>query len=142
MQFDIRMGVPELMALWNRLQTGAEARTLDRNDRELAVKLAKALRHLGADPFHPGLQSHEIDDLTRRYKRKVFQSYLENNTPGAGRLFWTYGPEPRQITVVGLEPHPDDGKNAAYKRVKLSDLPPPHAVKPEARPGTRKRRKT
>lgn len=137
------MGVPEMKDLWDRLQKGATAGTLSRDDRELAVRLAKAVRHLGADPFHPGLQSHEIDDPTKRYKRKVFQSYLENNTPGAGRLFWTYDPNKRKITIVGLEPHPEDGKNAAYKRVKLSELPAPQAVQPDivTRPSTRRRRK-
>ncbi len=143
MQFEIRMGVPEMKALWDRLQKGAGAGTLERDDRELAVKLAKAVRHLGTNPFHSGLQSHEIGDLTNRYGRKVFQSYLENHTPGAGRLFWTYGPDPRQITVLGLEPHPEDAKNAAYRRVKLSDLPPTQAARPDAvRPKPRGRRKS
>jgi len=143
MQFEIRMGVPEMKELWDRLQEGASAGTLGGEDRELAVKLGKAVRHLGSDPFHPGLQSHEINDLTRRYKRKVFQSYLENNTPGAGRLFWTYGPDQRHITIVGLEPHPDDGKNAAYKRLKLSDLPPVPPARPpgDVRKDSRRRKK-
>lgn len=29
---------------------------------------------------------------------KIFQSYLENNTPAAGRLFWAYGPDSGDIT--------------------------------------------
>lgn len=121
------MGVPEMRDLWKRLQDGATAGTLDREERELAKKFAKAVRHLGVDPKHPGLSSHEIDDLTKRYKRKVFESYLENNTPAAGRLFWVYGPEQKQITVIALEPHPEDAKRGAYKRIALSALPKPHA---------------
>lgn len=117
------MGVPELQALWDRLQQGAVANTLEREERVLAKKFAKAVRHLGANPRHPGLQSHEIADLTKRYGQKVFESYLENDTSAAGRLFWTYGPEPKQLTVIGLEPHPEDAKNKAYDRVRLSALP-------------------
>jgi hypothetical protein len=117
------MGVPEMRDLWARLEEGARSGTLDREERELAKKFAKAVKHLTVNPFHPGLQSHEIDDLTKRYKQKTFESYLENNTPAAGRLFWVYGPEQRQITVIGLEPHPEDAKNGAYGRVKLSALP-------------------
>jgi hypothetical protein len=75
--------------------------------------------------LHPGLNTHDISDLTRRYGRKVFQSYLENNTPSAARMYWVYGPEDGQLTVIGLEPHPEDKKNRAYDRVRLSRLPPP-----------------
>jgi hypothetical protein len=117
------MGVPGMRDLWNRLQADAIAGTLTGDDRALAKKFAKAVKHLTVNPFHPGLQSHEIDDLSKRYGQKVFESYLENNTPAAGRLFWVYGPERQQITVIGLEPHPEDSKNAAYRRVKLSALP-------------------
>lgn len=113
-----------MQKLWGDLQSGATAETLTAHERQLAKKLAKAVKHLSDNPFHPGLQSHEIDDLTKRYGRRVFESYLENNTPAAGRLFWVYGPERQQITVIGLEPHPDDSKRGAYNRVKLSELPP------------------
>jgi hypothetical protein len=72
------------------------------------------------DPFYPGLNSHEISALTDRYKRKVFESYLENHTPAAGRIFWVYGPADGEITIIGMMPHPEPG---AYGRVPLSDLP-------------------
>jgi len=54
---------------------------------------------------------------------------LENNTPGAGRLFWTYGPEKGDITVLAIEPHPEDQKRGAYERIKLSAM---EATKDEA----------
>jgi hypothetical protein len=124
MPFVVRKGVPEMLALWKRLLKGHKAGTLSAADRELFKKWAKALALLRDDPRHPGLRSHEIDDLTRRYGRKVFQSYLENNTPGAGRMFWVYGPADGQITVIALEPHPEDRKSKGYDRVVLSRLPP------------------
>lgn len=123
--------MPEMDALWRRLAEGALAGTLKGDDRLLAKKFAKAVRLLGENPKHPGLRSHEIDALTRRFKAKVFQSYLENNTPAAGRMFWVYGPGEREITVLGLEPHPEDAKHDAYQRVLLSDLPAPTPVETE-----------
>lgn len=141
MHFDVVMGVPEMRDLWSRLQMGAQEGTLDRDERELARKLAKAVKHLAANPYHPGLQSHEITDLTTRYGRKVFQSYLENNTPAAGRLFWVYGPARQQLTVVGLEPHPEDAKSSSYQRVKLSSLSESPGQSPESRRKGRRRRK-
>ena len=78
------------------------------------------------------LASHEIDDLTRKYGSKIFQSYLENNAPAAGRLFWAYGPDHGDITVLAIEPHPEDQKRGAYLRLKLSSLPSAR-TKPEKR---------
>lgn len=111
-------------AEWTRWMRGLADNTLTRPDRAFAKKFARAVQHLQNDPAHPGLQSHEIGALTARYGLKVFESYLENNTPGAARIFWVYGPRRHYITVIGLEPHPEDAKRQAYARVQLSQLPP------------------
>ncbi len=58
----------------------------------------------------------------KNYGMKVWQSYLENKRSGAMRMFWVYGPKQQQITIIGLEPHPEDKKNGAYDRINLSDL--------------------
>ena len=107
-----------------RLKAGLEDNSLDPDEKGLAKRLFKTIAFLSGNPFHNSLQSHEIDDLSARFGQKVFQSYLENNTSSAGRLFWTYGPERAMITLVGLEPHPEDQKNGAYARVQLSSMPP------------------
>ena len=52
---------------------------------------------------------------------KVWQSYLENHTPQAGRIFWVCGPNQKDITVIGVEPHPND-KGDAYRKITLSDM--------------------
>ena len=127
------MGVPGMLELWVRLQARAATGDLSGDERALARKLAKAVTNLSENPFHPGLQSHEIDELTKRYGQKVFESYLENNTPAAGRLFWAYGPERGQLSVIALEPHPDSAKRGAYGRVRLSGLP---EAKAKAKDGT------
>ena len=123
MQYKIRMGVPEMEALWNDLTQRSEQKKLSKGEEQLFKKLVKALAFLQTNPRHPGLNSHEIDALSRRYGFKVWQSYLENRKPAAGRLFWTYGPGRAEITVLGLEPHPDD-KHASYDRINLDDMPP------------------
>jgi hypothetical protein len=83
------------------------------SDPALAAKLKKvrkALRHLQADPRHPGLHSHQYESFPVDRNVKVWDSYVENNTPGAWRIFWRYGPdEPdrqRVITVLYIGPHP------------------------------------
>jgi len=53
---------------------------------------------------------------------KVWESYLENNVPAAGRIFWVYGPEKEDITIIGIEPHPEDKKSSGYNKVSLSEF--------------------
>ncbi len=124
MTFTIRMGVPDMAAFNDALTAKARAGTLDRDEATLFKQWRKALQHLAQNPRHPGLRTHEIEPLTRRFGRKVFQSYL-NQGDTADRLYWVYGPRKGEITVVGLEPHPEDRKQAGYERVALSDLPGP-----------------
>ena len=124
MTFKIRMGLPEMAALWKDLSTRKVQAELSKDEEKFFKKLVKALGYLSGNPRHNSLASHEIDDLTRKYGFKVFQSYLKNATPAAGRLFWAYGPNKGEITVLAIEPHPEDQKRGAYQRIKLSRLQP------------------
>ncbi len=130
MAFKIHMGLPEMAALWDDLSARRVAGALDKDEEAFFKKLVKALGYLEQNPRHNSLASHEIDDLTRKHGFKVFQSYLENATPAAGRLFWAYGPDKGDITVLAVEPHPESQKRGAYQRIKLSALP-----RPRAKPG-------
>jgi len=118
--FAIRLGVPEMETLWTNLSAKATKGTLGKDEEKLYKKMGKAMAFLANDPKHPGLHSHEIVPLSKRYGMKVWQSYLENKTSGAGRIFWVYGPEKSDITIIGLEPHPEDKKSVGYEKVKLS----------------------
>src|SRR5450759_4212597 len=123
MAFKIRMGLPEMQAVWIDLSTRKQQGKLAKDEEKIFKKLAKTLGYLSENPRHNSLASHEIDDLTRKHGIKIFQSYLENNTPSAGRLFWAYGPDKGDITILAIEPHPEDQKRGAYQRIQLSALP-------------------
>lgn len=77
------------------------------------------MRLLSDNPQHNSLNSHEIDILTKKYGIKVWQSYLENNKPAVGRIYWVYYPT-GSITIIGIEPHPNDTKHS-YEKIILSD---------------------
>ena len=111
-------------AFWKDLATRKQEGQLGVDEEKFFRKVVKALGYLRENPRHNSLASHEIGDLSRKHGIKIFQSYLENKTPAAGRLFWTYGPSRGDITVLAIEPHPEDQKRGAYERIKLSGLPP------------------
>lgn len=123
MKFRIRLGLPEMDALWSDLVSRQKTGRLSDPELQLWKKLGKAMALLAENPRHNGLQSHEITSLSRKHGMRIYQSYLENRKPAAGRLFWAYGPEQGDITVLAVEPHPEDAKREAYERVKLSRLP-------------------
>ena len=118
------MGIPEMEVLWFRLQREYHSGTINKKDASLYKKWGKALKLLSDNPRHPSLQTHDIRELTERYGERVWQSYLENKTSGAMRMYWVYGQDSKSITIIGLEPHPEDKKSGAYARIVLSDLPP------------------
>jgi len=76
-------------------------------------QVRKALGYLEIDPHHPGLSTHEFTSLAGANGEKVFEAYAQNNTPGAYRIFWHYGPDETKgkkripvITIVAITPHP------------------------------------
>ncbi len=66
----------------------------------------KALAYLENNPKHPGLNTHKYSSLQGYNGEEIFEAYAENNTPGAYRIFWHYGPNKNVITVITITPHP------------------------------------
>lgn len=69
-------------------------------------KVRKALGHLQLDPRYPALSSHKYSSVKGVNGEEVWDSYVENKTPSAWRIFWHYGPSAEHITVVSISPHP------------------------------------
>lgn len=68
--------------------------------------VSKAIRFLAANPKHPSLNTHEYTVLSEKLGVKVWEAYAEQKTPAAYRVFWVYGPDKRQITIISISPHP------------------------------------
>jgi hypothetical protein len=122
MTYTISLGEPEILKLWNDLLERKALGKLTPDEDEFFRKWIKTNQLLANNPRHPGLATHEISDLTKKYKFKVFEAYLENRTPGARRLFWAYGPAKEEITILGVERHPNTSKRRAYTQIKLTSL--------------------
>jgi hypothetical protein len=71
-------------------------------------QVVKCVGLLQANPRHPGLKTHEYNSIENPYDpdAKVFEAYVQNRTPGAYRVFWCYGPEKGEITIIAITPHP------------------------------------
>ena len=69
-----------------------------------AVK--KAIGFLSSNPRHKSLETHEFTSLKGPNGEKLFEAYAEQSTPAAYRIFWYYGPDKNQITIIAITHHP------------------------------------
>jgi hypothetical protein len=98
--------------------TGRAKENLRELERDIQKKgilnqVRKALALLESNLRHPGLHIHRYEELSQRYGVDVFEAYVQNQTPGAYRVFWAYGPDEIDgkrrvpvITIVDITPHP------------------------------------
>ena len=68
--------------------------------------VGKALAMMQQNMRHPALNTHEYGKLSKEKGYKVFESYAQNNTSGAYRIFWRYGPEHDQVEIISITLHP------------------------------------
>ncbi len=76
-------------------------------------QVRKAIGCLEIDPHHPSLHTHEFTSLSGANGEKVFEAYAQNNTSGAYRIFWCYGPDEIKwkqrvpvVTIIAITRHP------------------------------------
>lgn len=78
-------------------------------DRGLTKRLRAVRRALGlleTNPRHPSLQTHKYSSLSGPGGEGVFEAYAESRTPAAYRIFWVYGPDKGEITILAITSHP------------------------------------
>lgn len=76
-------------------------------------KVRRTLGRLQMDPRYPGLRSHQYENFPNLPNEKVWDSYVENQTASAWRVYWMYGPNEKDengveiavITVLLIGPH-------------------------------------
>lgn len=77
----------------------------DKSKKALLKQLRKTLGFMETNLKHPSLNTHKFDALQCKFG-DVFESYVQNRTPGAFRIFWVYGPGKKQIYILDIAPHP------------------------------------
>lgn len=91
---------PEAAAVIESLRKGKKA------DPKKLKKVLKTLDLLASDPHYPSLATHRYEALDGVWSEQVWQSYVEQGTPSAWRMWWYFGPTSGTITVIDIGPHP------------------------------------
>ena len=91
--FAIRLGVPEMLAYWQHLSTGAKEGTLASDERQLFQKWGQAMAHLAMNPAYPGLHTHEIPHgqeflCIAHRERKLFHFYYFTSNLLKSNYIW------------------------------------------------------
>ncbi len=74
----------------------------------LFKQVQKCIKLLRTNPRHPGLATHAYSAIPNPYnpEEKVFEAYAQQKTRSGYRVFWCYGPERGQITIIAITAHP------------------------------------
>lgn len=86
----------------------ANLRTLesDPSKKTIVKAVRKTLGFMETNLRHPGLKIHKYSAIKGPQGEDVFEAYAQNQTPNAYRVFWYYGPNEDQISIVAIVPHP------------------------------------
>lgn len=80
--------------------------SLQQSDPKKHKKVVKTLGLMETNLRHPSLNTHKYDEYKGPNNEEIFESYVENRTPSAFRVFWYYGPEQGVITILAIISHP------------------------------------
>jgi len=87
--------------------------SMDSSTKGLHKQVLKTLALLELNTRHPGLHAHEFQSLAGVNGERVWEAYAQNDTPGAFRVFFHYGPDEvanrkrlAVLTIVAITAHP------------------------------------
>lgn len=84
----------------------ADLTELEKNKSKKATlnQVRKILGFMEINLKHPSLQTHKFDGMSSKLG-DVFESYVQNHTSGAYRIFWAYGPNKGELFILSIVPH-------------------------------------
>ena len=97
------------------VRADGELTALENNPQHAGLfkQVVKTITLLETNPAHPGLHTHKFNSMKGANGEDVFEAYVQNNTPGACRIFWHYGPDETEgkkripvISVLAIARHP------------------------------------
>lgn len=76
------------------------------SDEKRYKKVYRILKLMQENLRHHSLQTHKYESLSGPHGEEMFESYVEQHTPNAWRIFWYYGPGHKFLTIHEIKPHP------------------------------------
>ena len=86
-------------------KSNLEQLSKDRSKQAVLKAVRKTLGLMETNLKHPGLKTHKYQSIKGPRGEEIFEAYAQNQTPNAYRIFWYYGPEKNQISIVAIVPH-------------------------------------
>ena len=80
--------------------------SLEKTDSKKHKKVLKTFGLMEINLRHPSLNTHKYDSISGLNGEEVFEAYVENKTPAAFRVFWCYGPNRDELTILAITSHP------------------------------------
>jgi hypothetical protein len=77
----------------------------DKSKKGLLKQIRRVLGFMETNLRHPSLNTHKFTEISCKLG-DVFETYAQNNTPGAYRVFWAYGAGKRELYIIDITPHP------------------------------------
>jgi len=77
----------------------------DKSKKALLKQIRRVLGFMETNLRHPSLNTHKFSEISCKLG-DVFETYAQNNTPGAYRVFWAYGPGKGNLYIIDITPHP------------------------------------
>ncbi len=71
----------------------------------LQKQIKKCFKLLSENPRHPSLNSHPLVGSEGSTGLKIWTSYIQNKTPAAHRVLWSYSKTKKEIIVLQIIPH-------------------------------------
>jgi len=79
----------------------------DPSKKNILKIVRKTLGYMETNLRHPSLNTHEFRGIKGPKGEKVFEAYVQQNTPRAYRILWFYGPKQNEISIIAIIPHPE-----------------------------------
>ena len=99
--------MPAFELLWTDQAEKQFLELQHRGPKDKYTKVRKTLETLTCrGPKYPSLHSHKYQSIKGPGGEEVWESYVENRTSGAWRIWWMYGPTPNVITLIMIAKHP------------------------------------
>jgi len=89
-------------------QADSDLREIENNPgkKNILKVVRKTLGFMETNLRHPSLNTHEFTSLKGPNGEEVFEVYAQQKTPAGYRIFWYYGSDKKQTTIVAITPHP------------------------------------